>query len=48
MFSGFYHGWRIPCTQKPLSRATLRLDSFHVRSIDITLRERNLLPSRQF
>src|SRR5438093_6646488 len=25
MFPGFYHRGRIPCTQKPLSRATLTL-----------------------
>ena len=34
MFPGFYHGRRVPCTQKPLSRATLTLNSFRVRSCD--------------
>src|SRR5215831_6322154 len=32
MFPGFYHGRRIPCTQKPSSRATVTLNSFHVHS----------------
>jgi len=32
MFPGFYHGRRVPCTQKPSSRATLTLNSFRVRS----------------
>ena len=32
MFPGFYHGRRIPCTHKPLSRATLGLNSCPVHS----------------
>src|SRR5262249_44549685 len=35
MLPGFSHGRRIPCTRKPSPRATLRLDSFHVRSSQI-------------
>src|SRR6266850_5405401 len=35
MFPGFYHGRRIPCTQKPSPRATLSLDSFHAHSYRI-------------
>src|SRR5437867_12572914 len=36
MFPGFYHGWRVPCTPKPSSHATLTLNSFRVRSAGIT------------
>jgi GH35 family endo-1,4-beta-xylanase len=36
MFPGFYHGRRVPCTQKPLSRLTLTLNSFRVRSFDFS------------
>src|SRR5262244_3761455 len=32
MFPGFYHTPRVPCPQKLLSRATLTLNSFRVRS----------------
>jgi hypothetical protein len=32
MFSGFYHGRRIPCTRKISARATLSLNAFCVRS----------------
>src|SRR5262245_11785746 len=40
MFPGFYHGWRVPCTQKSLSRATLPLNSFRVRSTNMTSQPR--------
>src|SRR5207253_11190105 len=35
MFLGFYHTRRVPCTQKPSSRATLTLNSFRVPSIGL-------------
>src|SRR5438034_11644690 len=38
MFPGFYHGWRVPCTPKPSSHATLTLNSFRVRSYDFSPR----------
>ena len=35
MFPGFYHRGRVPCTQKPSSRATLPLNSFRVHSFEV-------------
>src|SRR5262245_1143769 len=44
MFSGFYHGRRIPCTRKISARATLSLNAFCVRS---SMMKTSALPGRR-
>src|SRR5207253_10307662 len=47
MFPGFSHTRRVPCTQKPSSRATLTLNSFRVRSFAFLLETSSALCGSQ-